>query len=258
MLELTTPRGIRVTYAKSGSGPPLVLVHGGFSDHHSNWEFVEPILRDRFTLYAIARRNRGGTTATQGHSVVDEAHDVVALMRHVGEPVFLLGHSYGGQCALSAARLAPECVRKLVLYEPAWPSIFPADMLATLERLAAAGDWDGFAFTFFRDLMRVPLHELEAVRATDLWPPIVLDGPATLGDFRALRSHPFDPADFRALTMPVCLQVGTDSPRELFVTDALAAVLPHAYVSTLHGQAHEAMTTAPDLYAVDVMAFLSE
>jgi pimeloyl-ACP methyl ester carboxylesterase len=72
MLELTTPHGIRVTYAQSGSGPPL-LVHGGFSDHHSNWEFVEPILRDRFTLYAIARRNRGGTTATRGHSVVDEA-----------------------------------------------------------------------------------------------------------------------------------------------------------------------------------------
>ena len=66
MLQLTSPEGIRVSFQKSGSGPPLVLVHGGFSDHHTNWEFVEPFSGARFTVYAIARRNRGETEATQG------------------------------------------------------------------------------------------------------------------------------------------------------------------------------------------------
>jgi len=156
MSKFTTPQGIRVSYRKSGNGPPLVLVHGGFSDHLTNWEFVEPILGTRFTLYAMARRNRGGTEATRGHALLDEAHDVVALMEHVGEPVFLLGHSYGAQCALSAARLAPECVRKLVLYEPPRPGAIAIDTFAALERLAARGDWDGFAFTFFRDTIAYP------------------------------------------------------------------------------------------------------
>jgi hypothetical protein len=35
----------------------------------------------------------------------------------------------------------------------------------------------------------------------------------------------------------------------VYVTDALAAVLPHAQIDTLAGQAHEGMTTAPHLYA---------
>ena len=257
MVQITSPHGIRLSFQKSGSGPALVLVHGGFSDHHTNWEFVEPILRERFTVYALARRNRGGTEPTQGHSLLDEARDVVTLIRHIGEPVFLLGHSYGAQCALNAAQMVPEAVRKLVLYEPPQPTITAGDGFARLEALAKAGEWDEFSFTFFHHMLRVPVSVLEALRATDLWPPIVADAPASLGDLRALRAYQFTPASFRSLLMPVCLQAGSESLRELYVTDALAAVLPHARLQVLQGQAHEAMTTAPDMYAEAVTEFLA-
>jgi pimeloyl-ACP methyl ester carboxylesterase len=196
MLQLTSPKGIRVSFQKSGSGPALVLVHGGFSDHHTNWEFVEPLFRGQFTVYALARRNRGDTEATQGHTLLSEAQDVVALIRHVGEPVFLLGHSYGAQCAVNAARLVPALVRKLVLYEAPQPSIMSPATLAALETLAADGAWDAFSFAFFHDVLRVPVADLEALRATDLWPPIVADAPASLGDLRALSGHPFSAAAF--------------------------------------------------------------
>jgi hypothetical protein len=36
----------------------LVLVHGSFSDHNSNWEFVKPLFEKQFTVYAVARRGR--------------------------------------------------------------------------------------------------------------------------------------------------------------------------------------------------------
>ena len=77
----------------------------------------------------------------------------------------------------------------------------------------------------------MPVPELEALRATELWPPIVADAPASLGDLRALRAHPFDPGPYRGLPMPVCLQVGSESQHDLYVTDALAAVLPHAQLT---------------------------
>ena len=86
----------------------FVLVHGGFSDHATNWEFIAPTLQERFTVYMIARRGRGETDATDGHSVADESNDVAALIRMIGQPVFLLGHSYGGQCALAAALAVPD------------------------------------------------------------------------------------------------------------------------------------------------------
>ena len=201
---------------------------------------------------AIAR----GTEATTGHSLLDEARDVAALIRHIGEPVFLLGHSYGAQCALNAARMVPAAVRKLVLYEAPRPALMRPEAFARLEALAAAGDWDEFSFTFFRDVIRVPVADLEALRATGLWPPIVADAPASLGDLRALIAHRFDAGSYRGLPMPVCLQVGSESHHDLYVTDALAAVLPHARLQELKGQAHEGMTTAPEMYAKAVTEFL--
>ena len=56
--------------------------------------------------------------------------------------------------------------------------------------------------------------------------------------------------------MPVLLQIGTESPRDLYVTDALAAALRDVQIAELRGQAHEAMTTAPELYAESVNRFL--
>jgi len=113
MQRVPSPAGITVSYDKYGSGPPLVLVHGSFSDHKTNWEFVKPLFEQYFTVYAIARRGRGETDAIKGHSLYDESRDVVAVIRSIGEPVFLLGHSYGAHAALAAAGAADTSVRPL-------------------------------------------------------------------------------------------------------------------------------------------------
>jgi pimeloyl-ACP methyl ester carboxylesterase len=155
MEHITSPAGITVSFDQYGSGPPLVLVHGSFSDFRTNWERVKPLLAERFTVYAIARRGRGATDATSGHGVEDESRDVVALIEAVLEPVFLLGHSYGAQVALAAAARVPDRVRKLVLYEPPWPRIC-RDVLPRLEAVAAGGDWDAFTASFLGDVLPCP------------------------------------------------------------------------------------------------------
>jgi pimeloyl-ACP methyl ester carboxylesterase len=256
MQRIPSPAGATVSYDQSGSGPPLVLVHGAFSDHHTNWAFVKPRFETQFTVYAIARRGRGETDATQGHSLEDESRDVVAVLQAIGAPVFLLGHSYGAQTALAAAAQVPDRVRKLVLYEPAWPRVVGPEALAPLEALAQVGDWEGFAVTFFRDQLSVPVAALDELRSTELWPPIIAEAAASRGDLQALSRYDFQAERFRALGVPVLLQIGTESPRHLYVTDALAAVLPHVRLEALPGQAHEAMTTAPPLYAEAVSRFL--
>jgi pimeloyl-ACP methyl ester carboxylesterase len=233
-----------------------VLVHGSFSDHLTNWEFVKPLLEPHFTVYAVARRGRGETSATEGHRLEDEAQDLVAILETTVEPVFLLGHSYGAHVSLVAASLAAERVRKLVLYEPAWPHIVSPDAIRPLETSARAGDWDTFAFSFFRDVLRVPGDVMDEVRGSDLWAPIIADAPASLGDLRAIIRYGFTADRFRGLRMPVLLQTGSESPPALYVTDALAAVLPDARIEVLPDQAHEGMTTAPALYADSVIRFL--
>src|SRR5688572_3955140 len=108
--------GTMVSYSSAGSGPPLVLVHGAFSDHETNWTFAAPLFERQFTVYAIARRGRGATDSTEHHTLEDEAQDVADVIRTIGAPVYLLGHSYGAHCALLAAAQQPNQVDKLVLY----------------------------------------------------------------------------------------------------------------------------------------------
>jgi pimeloyl-ACP methyl ester carboxylesterase len=256
MQHVTSASGTQIDIERHGSGPPLVLVHGSFSNQRSNWEFVAPYLSQRFTVHAVARRGRGQTEATAGHRLEDEAQDVAAVVRSIDEPVFLLGHSYGAQVALAAALEVPDRVRKLVLYEAPWPDAIDAQSMEGLEALALAGDWERFALSFFGDLLAVPAPQLQALRGSELWPPIVADAQATLGDLRALTRYDFDAERFRALRVPVLLQIGSESPRAPYVTDALAEVLPDVRIEVLPGQAHEGMTTAPALYGEAVSRFL--
>jgi pimeloyl-ACP methyl ester carboxylesterase len=114
---VTSATGTTVSYDRYGAGPPLVLVHGTFSDHVTNWQHVKPLLEKRFTVFAVARRGRGETEATKGHTVEDESGDVAAVIDAAGEPPYVLGHSYGAACTLGAAALVPGSVSKLILYE---------------------------------------------------------------------------------------------------------------------------------------------
>lgn len=258
MERVTSKQGVVVSFDRYGSGPPLVLVHGSFSDHLTNWMLVRSRLAERFTVYAIARRGRGETAPSDAPSVEDEAADVAAVIEAVGARVFLLGHSYGAMCALEAAALVPERIAKLVLYEPPWPSILAADTGERLERLGTRDDWDALVETFLREVVLMPRDDLAALRHSPDWAMWTSQASATLPELRAAARYAFDPVRFHSLALPVLLLVGSESPRERYLTDALAATFRDSRVVVLEGAAHEGMTTAPDAFADAVERFLFE
>ena len=258
MERIAMPNGVTVSYTRYGSGPPLVLVHGSFSDHLTNWQEARDLLAERFTVYAIARRGRGATSATTDHTFEDEVEDVGEVLRQIGEPAFLLGHSHGASCALEAASRYPEGVSKLVLYEPPPPDIYAPDVLASLSIFIERDDWDGLVETFMRDVLLVPPAEIAEIRDSPFWSVWTVDAAATVQDLRALAAWNFDAERFRALAMPVLFIIGSESPREIYLTDTLAAILPDARIRVLEGQAHEGMTTAPGLFVDALDQFLLE
>jgi len=258
MEHVTSPDGITVSYDKYGSGPPLVLVHGSLFDHNTAWMMSKPLLAQRFTTYAVARRGRGETTATESHSIPDQAADVATVVEAIGEPVFLLGWSFGAHVSLAAAALAPERIRKLVLYEPPWGGSrsLPDDAMGEIEKAAAEGDWDRFVRTFLIRGPKWPTQMVDAMQASPFWAPRIAEAPSSLYDFRALRQYEFDPARFAILTMPVLLLVGSESQRDNYVTDAMSGVLPKHQTIELQGQGHAAMVMAPQMFVEAVSTFL--
>jgi len=242
-----------------GSGPPLVLVHGVFTNRASNWITVRDGLAAQFTVHAVDRRGRGETSSSPPASTREEFDDVAAVIRSVEEPVFMLGHSYGAHVALGAASLLPEQVRRLILYEPPAAVSLSEETERTLEEDARRGDWDAFVSRFFREVAQLPPKELEVIRTSPIWGMLVDGAKPTLSDIRAFRNYDFDPKEFSSLAIPVTFLCGSESPPVQFVTtDALMETLPDARRLELNGQGHDGMYGDPLLFIETVIRVLGE
>src|SRR5580658_9129126 len=164
--------GTSIAYWREGSGPPLLLVHGGVCDHIA-WHFVVPFLARNFTVYTFDRRGRGDSGDTPPYAVERELDDIAALLQMIGEPAHLLGHSAGGILALLAAERA-ENLLSLILYEPAFvvdgarerPG---PEVLEKMRSLLAAGDRDEVIRTAMRETLALPESQIAAMEAGPGW-----------------------------------------------------------------------------------------
>lgn len=262
MEQVRSANGTTIAYARSGAGSPLLLVHAITGDHR-RWAPLLPALEPHFTVYALDRRGRGQSGDAAAYSLEAEAADIVAVIGAIGAPTALLGHSSGAICALEAAQRAGQ-VRSLVLYEPPIPippgqPMTPPPALARMEEQLAAGDPEGAILTFWREAVRLPEPALAHARALPSWPARIASAPLILRELRAVEDYVFAPERFATLAIPTLLLLGsTTAPHHRVATEALAATLPDSQVRVLEGEGHVAMDTAPDLFAREVVRFLTE
>jgi pimeloyl-ACP methyl ester carboxylesterase len=116
----TSADGTQIVGRVYGDGPALVFVHGGLGDGETSWRSLLPLLSDSFTCYLMSIRGRG-LSAEPGepdYSLDRLVEDVTAFAESVGEPVGLLGYSFGGTLALGAAARS-DAVSAVAVYEPA-------------------------------------------------------------------------------------------------------------------------------------------
>lgn len=96
--------GIDLYYEVSGSGRPLLLVHGNGEDHTIFDKGISH-LQKRFTCYAVDSRCHGSSTVTAELHYQDMADDLTALMEELDlRDVLFYGFSDGGIIGLLAAR----------------------------------------------------------------------------------------------------------------------------------------------------------
>ena len=94
-----TANGIELNYDRTGSGEPLVLVHGGWSDRNI-WQLVVPGLAASFSVVAYDRRGHGLSARDAGGTRRDQEDDLAALIEGLGAgPATIVGTSFGGSIA---------------------------------------------------------------------------------------------------------------------------------------------------------------
>ena len=170
-------------------------------------------------------------------------------MLQAGEPVILVGHSYGAAVALMAAVANPARVHAVVVYEPTLFSLVNqvhaapngADAMRVVWKASAQavedGDLDAAAsgcsliYGLARELgaNTPPRHKeamLVAIRDVDRWGT-------------ALHNDPTPLSAFAELACPVLYMIGKDSPLPAHaVADVLVPVLPRAQVIEFEGIGH--------------------
>jgi len=256
---VTSKDGMPIAYWRSGEGPPLVLVHGTSADH-DRWGPVLPVFEQHFTVCAVDRRGRGGSGDSDDYTIEREFEDMAAVVDSIGEPAFLLGHSYGALCALEAAALTRN-VRKLVLYEPPMDvtdeQINPPGVVDRLEALLEAGDRDGVVATMLREVARVPPEAVEYMRSLPAWQARVAAAHTIPRELRAQEAYRFDPERFGDLRVPTLLLIGGESPATFEEAEkAVAEALLDSRIVVMPGQSHVAIDTATDLFTTEVLRFL--
>jgi len=115
--------GARLHARRSGTGPPLLLLHG-HPQTHAMWHRVAPALAAHFTVIAADLRGYGDSArmppddAHLTYSKRAMAQDMIGLMRGFGfERFALLAHDRGARVAHRLALDHPRAVSRLTLLD---------------------------------------------------------------------------------------------------------------------------------------------
>lgn len=238
-------------------GPHVVLIHGSL-DRSAGMLKLSRRLDDEFRVTRYDRRGYGRSTPHDGpfdigHQV-DDLDAVIAAADGAGDPLLLVGHSYGGNVALAHVDRHPGRVAAVVTYESpmSWEPWWPQDS-AGGDAMAWSEDPDEAAERFMRRLIgddrweRLPAATRDARRR---------EGHAMIGELTDLRRH----APWRAerIDVPVLVLRGEHGQQHhRRGTDALAQRLADATVHTVAGARHFGPNTHPDLVGARIREFVA-
>jgi 3-oxoadipate enol-lactonase len=112
----SVPNGVITAYVVTGTGAPLLLIHGAEADH-TMFDHVVPYLQDAFACIAYDQRDSGATTnPPDPYNVTDMADDAAALITATGhQKVHVFGTSLGSIIAQALAVRHPAVVDRLIL-----------------------------------------------------------------------------------------------------------------------------------------------
>jgi pimeloyl-ACP methyl ester carboxylesterase/ribosomal protein S18 acetylase RimI-like enzyme len=238
-----------IACAEAGGGQPAVLLHGSASSA-AQWRGLTGELADRFRVLAPDLHGHGGSDPWPGPgplTLADEAAIVAALAEREGEPIHLVGHSYGAAVALRFAQAHPERLRSLALIEPvafhllreAGPAC--AALLAEIEGVAAAvaraADGSGAGMARFIDFWngdgawsRMPAERRAATERR---------AGAVAAHFAATLAEAAPPGAWRAIRVPTLVACGTETPAPTrLIAETLIRGLPQVRALRVHGAGH--------------------
>ena len=106
-----------IDYSDDGAGAPVILIHSSACGN-KQWRWLIGDLQDGYRLIALNLFGYGRTTPwpdDRAQTLDDQAELVAALAETIGQPIHLVGHSFGAAVAMKAALSLSPRVASLIL-----------------------------------------------------------------------------------------------------------------------------------------------
>jgi pimeloyl-ACP methyl ester carboxylesterase len=247
--------GRPVDYSERGTGPCLVFVPGSFSTMAA-WRPISELLADRFRIVATSLMGFGGTEERRtpdGLTVDRQAEAVEAVVARAGEPVHLVGHSWGGSVALAVALRRNVRLASLTLAEGNPVDILKqsgeGDLYDSVRQMSEA--YIKAYSTGEHDAAKRVIDFWEGAGSFDRMPPkvreyAILTTPANIFDWSACYAFQPSAADCATLDLPtLVLYGGRSHPAARRMAEILATWLPNSRLNEIAAAAHFLITTHP-------------
>jgi pimeloyl-ACP methyl ester carboxylesterase len=242
--------GLELEYEVSGSGDPIVFIHGAFIADSFRPLVADPSLTDRYRLITYRRRGYGSTRGALDKRPItaqQQAADCAGLLRYLHiERAHVVGHSFGGCIALQLALDSPELVRSQALLEPALfvgasAQAYRESLLLSRARYRVEG-----ASAVMEEFFRARWPQYTRAALEEVVPggfeQAVADAPTTFEMDIGLTDWIFGKAEGQRMSQPSLVVLGGDSPklhpRFQETYDLLLDWLPNAEGLVVPGATH--------------------
>ena len=254
--------GLRIAYRRAGSGEPLVLLHGAFSDSRE-WRGQLDGLSSTFDVIAVDCPGCGQSDdPPDGFTLQDFSDCLAGFLAVLGvQHPHVCGLSFGSMYALALYRHHPEIARSLILASAyaGWAGSLPP------EELARRKQW-------VSEVLDRPVDEwgpgfLATVYADSAPPEALAEGMDILRDVRPDGFRPataaFLDADLRdvlpLITVPTLLLYGgRDERSPIDVAKDMHAQISGSRLVVLPDVGHGINSEAPESFNAAALDFLTE
>lgn len=130
------------TFGEASDKPALLIAHGLFGSAR-NWRAIGRNLAADRQVFVVDMRNHGDSFWDDDHSYFALGDDLAQVIKHIGGPMDVLGHSMGGKAGIVLALQHPELVNRLLVADIA-PKAYEHDQVPNVDIMKSL-DLNSFA-----------------------------------------------------------------------------------------------------------------
>jgi pimeloyl-ACP methyl ester carboxylesterase len=235
--------GLQMYYEVHGSGPALVLLHGGLGTVGLNFGPMIPALAESHRVIAVEMQGHGHTADIDREMTLENfADDIVTLLVQLGiEQADFFGYSLGGCVSLAVVTRHPNLVGKLVLAStPTRREDFALDGQLGVDRMPTPADGQEWEAEYRR-----------IAPNSDRFADLITRTQAMVG---AIEDRSAD--ELRAIRAPTLILIGDRDFISIEQAAKLLNLVPDAQLAVLPGATHVGVTRRPNQVLAMIAPFL--